>query len=674
MMMNKPVQHAMLLALGLIWLAQLAFTPLLVSVLFAGVLLTLGWRTYRHTEQRLPKSIQVGFVLLSLGAVYWQYHSFIGVEAGVTLLAVGLFGKALETRTRRDYLIVFNFALFVSASLFLYSQNMAMTLLILLCLISCLIGLYRIQTSMFEQEQVSSRLRKDFVHVSRLIIYAVPFFIVLFIFFPRLPPLWSMPIQANKGVTGISDRMSPGDIAELSQSSALAFRILGDLHKLPEREQLYWRAMVLDQYDGATWTSSFINQQLKDPGSLTPTAPRLSYRYLAADPQQQWIVALEKSVPLESQLQLHQDWSITPTRPQKNSQPHRLQWLGSQFSEQLSSAQQARLVQQLNLKTPQNHDEQTRQLARTLFEQSRQQPELYVQRVLQWYRQNGFSYTLSPGRLGRDKVDEFLFQSRQGFCEHYAGSFTLLMRYAGIPARVVVGYQGGQPAPDGQSWEVRQLDAHAWTEVYLNGQWQRIDPTAAVAPQRIDEGMQNYLEQQPATLGGGRGGALQYRQFALLKNIRIWSDYASYQWQSKVVGYDADTQKNWLARLGLKSVYSYVLILFLSIAGLIVLYVGIQYQRSRQQGSPYERAMQRFSAQLPVELKKQPSETFQQWMARLGELTTEPALFQQLVVIDQKRRFLEQAESEDLKKFNKLLKACAIALKDQKKTCQQNKK
>lgn len=182
-MLNRPVHGAMLLALGLIWLAQLAFTPIMNSLLFACVIISLAWQYHKNLHKKQSKIFQVIFVLFSFAAIYWQYRSFIGVEAGVTLLAVGLYGKALETRTRRDYLIIFNFALFVSASLFLYSQNIGMAILILCSLISCLIGLYRIQISDFQQEQVKGRLRKDFQHVTKLILYAIPFFIVLFIFF-----------------------------------------------------------------------------------------------------------------------------------------------------------------------------------------------------------------------------------------------------------------------------------------------------------------------------------------------------------------------------------------------------------------------------------------------------------------------------------------------------------
>jgi len=153
----------------------------------------------------------------------------------------------------------------------------------------------------------------------------------------------------------------------------------------------------------------------------------------------------------------------------------------------------------------------------------------------------------------------------------------------------------------------------------------------------------------------------------LLKNIRVWSDYASYQWQSKVVGYDTDKQKNWLARLGLKSIYSYILILFISIVMLVLIYLLIQYRQNLQKMTPYERSIRKFTKNLPVELHKYSYETFQQWMIRLAQYSNDTSSFYELAQLDQKIRFMQQDTPENLKMFKKLLKDCAFALKLNKK-------
>jgi len=390
----------------------------------------------------------------------------------------------------------------------------------------------------------------------------------------------------------------------------------------------------------------------------------IAYQYLPADEQANWVMGLEYSIPQERYLQLYQDDSIRPTRLIKRNQPIQLLWLGRTIAEPvLLSAHQLAL----NTRFDEKRDHKAQQLAQQLFKQSQQQPEQYVNNVLAWYRKNGFVYTLTPGILGGNRIDQFLFSSRKGFCEHYASSFVMLMRYVGIPARVVTGYQGGQLAPDGQSWEVRQLDAHAWSEVYLNGQWRRVDPTAMIAPQRIDTGMQDYLAQDQTVWGDQQAQAWRLQQFKLLKNMRVWSDYLSYQWQSKVVGYDVDKQRNWLARLGLDSAYSYVIILILGVAGILMIYVAVYWWRQVQYQVPYQRMIFKFQKQLPEHLHKQNAETFQVWMQRLALTTEHPKKFQQVTELYQKMVFLEQMNTAYLHQFKTLLKDCAVEIKQAQK-------
>lgn len=332
--MNRSIQISILLALSLIWLAQIAFMPIALSILFLINLIGLGFYYYKYNQHELidfPKYPKLIFAFLALVIIYFDAKTFLGVEAGTAVLSTFLFAKALETKNKRDFIILFNFALFVSASLFLHSQAFWMALLVLCCLISCLVGLYRVQTAHFDiQQPVFQSLKSDSLHIVKFIGLALPFFILLFMFFPRLPPLWQIPIPNNKATTGLSDTMSPGDIAELSQSSALAFRIIGDMQQLPKRDQLYWRALVLDHYDGITWTSDGANKQPKSLTNIQGQIDGFHYQYLATDPTQQWITGLDKSIPVEQRFNLHQDWSITPRRLVQRTQPIQLQWIGDQ--------------------------------------------------------------------------------------------------------------------------------------------------------------------------------------------------------------------------------------------------------------------------------------------------------------------------------------------------------
>ena len=666
--MHSSIRISILSSLSLLLLAQLLYLPVLLSVIFLIILISLYF-SLQPGRQPIAKHWTFILIALALLSIYLQHRAFVGVEAGVAVLSTFLFAKALETRTRRDVIILFNFALFVGASSFLFSQSIWMAFMVILGLLSCLIGLYRLQTSEFEyQASAVHALKRDAQHVGRFVLYALPFFILLFMFFPRLPPLWHIPIPENKGITGISDTMSPGDIAELSQSGALAFRIIGDMQKLPPRHALYWRAMVLDEYDGQHWRSSYINQQplahtdLRVPAS----AHSFDYQYLASDPGVRWVMGLEKSVPLEHRYYSQQDWSIVPRRLTQRVEPISLRWIGEV---QTQTGKYIHL-NRLNTQIPVQLDLRAQQLAQRLFQQSGQNPERYIQLVLGWYQQNNFVYTLKPGQLGQHRIDEFLFQSRQGFCEHYASSFVMLMRYVGIPARVVTGYQGGELAPDGKSWEVRQLDAHAWTEVLLNNKWQRFDPTAIISPQRIDQGMQNLIVADQAVLGEG-GSGWNYRHYHVMNKLRIWSDYASYQWQSKVVGYNAASQRGWLAKLGLHSSYANILMLMGTMVILLGLYATWLYYQYVTRQPKLIRIVQKFSKTLVPDLQQQPAETFNMWMSRLAAQAEPHAtpVFEQTAQLYQQIQYAPVQMSEaDLRNFKDLLNSCASALKKQRKS------
>ena len=663
--MHSSIRIAIVLTLSLIWITQLSFSPVLLSVIFA-ICIGCLWYFMKSTGNHFPKWAIYILTLVALAVTFWSYQSFLGVEAGVAVLSIFLFAKALETKTQRDVIILFNFALFVEASMFLHSQSFMTAAMVLLCLLSCLLGLYRVQTHSFASEN-SNRLalRQDAKHVIKFVGFALPFFLLLFIFFPRLPPLWHIPIPENKAVTGMSDTMSPGDIAQLSQSSHLAFRIIGDVTQLPNRSELYWRAMVLDQYDGQKWTSSFINQQSIADDTLTQisTFKKWNYQYLPADVAIPWIMALEYSQPLERRYQLRQDWSIQAYRQVQRVEPIALQWMGNV---QFGQSELSKIQRSINLKAPEHMDLKAQQLAQQLFKQSDENPKRYIQNVLQWYRNNGFSYTLQPGLLGQHRIDEFLFQSKQGFCEHYASSFVMLMRYAGIPARIVVGYQGGQPSPDAKSWEVRQLDAHAWTEVFVDGRWKRYDPTAMIAPQRIEQGMQDLMSQDTSVWGESSRWHVQ--RYSVLNKMRIWSDYVSYQWQSKVVGYNAETQRGWLQKLGLQSSYSLVLLIMISIGGLVLLYWCAIFWCKRAQTSEYDIVIQSFSRSLTTEQRKQDAETVNKWLLRLAQdvKPEQQVLFKQAGDYYQQMRYSNRLNSKSIQQFKQMLKTCASALKNKK--------
>lgn len=657
---DRSIQLMVILILALIIIAQALYISPILTGLFTSVILFIIHQ-YRKHHFSYYKKLQALMFIIGMATIYLQNKTFLGVEAGTSFLTLCLFAKSFELKKKRDILIIFNFALFVSASLFLHSQSFVMAVSVLSCIITCLIGLYRVQTSDFlRQEQKHISLKSDIQQMIKVIAFAVPFFLILFIFFPRFPPFWAIPIPNNKATTGMTDRMSPGDIAELSQSSALAFRIIGDIQELPPRSQLYWRAMVLDHYDGKTWTRSFDHHPIKTQKFEGRNVSY--YQYLTADPTQTWIMSLERSVPISRRYQLFSDGSTRPRRPEQQLQPIDFAWLRDSQWNDFEDAPSS----QVNTMFSRGLDPKSQALAQQLWTQSQHQPEQYVHNLLNWYRQGQFAYTLTPALLGENRVDDFLFGSRQGFCEHYASSFSLMMRYVGIPARVVVGYQGGELAPDAKSWEVRQLDAHAWTEVWLNQRWVRIDPTAIIAPQRIDSGMQDYMTQEQDVLGDN-SPLFRYVQFNIGRKLQIWSDYASYQWQSKVVGYDVDSQKNFLQKFGLTSIRHYLLGIFVLILLTIACIYLYYLRQQRLKYSFYQYQILKFNRKLPQHLQQNIGESFAQWLIRLKE-HSELSCFDEAIALYQRVHYAEQHSTHDEQQFKNLLNKCAIDIKQRKKT------
>ena len=367
-------------------------------------------------------------------------------------------------------------------------------------------------------------------------------------------------------------------------------------------------------------------------------------------------------------MSLNQDYSITPTRIVQRNQPIKLLWVGQDFNN--SNIQLSPFQTNLYTRYPLTKDKQAQKFASELFKQSQSDPTQYVQQVIDWYQKQGFKYSLKPGYLGENRVDEFLFKSKEGFCEHYASSFVMLMRYVGIPARVVVGYQGGQAAPDQKSWEVRQLDAHAWTEVLINQSWVRVDPTAIIAPQRLDQGMQNYLSNDQSVFGDEEFSSFKYHQFNMIKQLRIWSDYASFQWQDKVIGFDSEKQKNWLTKLGFNSSYAYGLLIIGSILLIGVIYIIFIRWKNLNQQSYIQRILTQFNQQLSSEDQRRSGETFKTWICRLSKDLDSISSNNQLIQLHHQIVYLDQIDKVKLNEFRKQLNDYAITLKNQKKACQ----
>jgi hypothetical protein len=278
----------------------------------------------------------------------------------------------------------------------------------------------------------------------------------------------------------------------------------------------------------------------------------------------------------------------------------------------------------VNLALPNEGNPQARALAKQLFAQSGSDPMRYMAAIERWINQTEFRYTLSPPRLNANRIDEFLFETKAGFCEHYSSSFTFMMRAAGVPARVVAGYQGGEPSRNGNVWEVRQMDAHAWTEVWLEGQgWVRVDPTSFVAPERVEQGMNAMTQQQGAAMfGSGASAQISYQQYQMLQTLRRLSDQASYYWQKDVVGYDQDKQADSLLKwFNISSIMQQIIWLAASAVIIMATLVFIIWRRRRKRWHPVDLPLAQLSKRIGKRdklLAREDHEGQLAWLERLA--------------------------------------------------------
>ncbi|MEK7361654.1 MAG: DUF3488 and transglutaminase-like domain-containing protein, partial [Pseudomonadota bacterium] len=441
-------------------------------------LLLLAWRVYLDLGERaLPnKWLLTVFVAGGLFGVYFTYRTIFGRDSGVALLVLFLSLKLLELRHPRDAIVLVLLAYFLALTNFFYSQTLPTAGLML---VSVLFN----TASLVHFAAPARALRANLKTAGVLLAQAGPVMLILFFLFPRVQgPLWGLPQDAYSGVTGLSDSMSPGLISRLSQSDAIAFRVKFQ-KDAPPRPQLYWRGPVFWAFDGRTWRPGDYRPfgQLKFEASGTP----YDYEITLEPHNHNWLFALELAAKMPPNANVTTDYMLisrTPVRSRVRydmSSYTNFTTLGTDDADELRPG----------LQLPRGFNPRARRLAQEWAE-SLNSDAAIAQRALRFFREQGFVYTLEPPLLGRDSVDEFLFGSRSGFCEHYASSFVFLMRAAGVPARVVTGYQGGDINPVDGYMVVRQSDAHAWAELWFKGRgWVRFDPTAAASPVRVESGV-----------------------------------------------------------------------------------------------------------------------------------------------------------------------------------------
>jgi transglutaminase-like putative cysteine protease len=552
---NRPLNHLrnlprdgrdtlfLLMVIAWVLLPQIGHLPLWCSLLATGVLLWRGWLAV--TGQPLPSRWwRLALVVLTVSATLFTHRTIVGRDAGVTLVVVLLALKTLELRAKRDAFVVFFLGFFTMLTNFFYSQSLLTAAAMLIALLGLLTALVNAHMPVGKPPLAQAAKTAGW-----MALLGAPVMLVLFMLFPRLAPLWGMPGDAMSGRSGLSASMQVGNIARLALDDSIAMRIRFD-GLVPPQSDLYFRGPVLSTFDGREWRplrSSFPSPMQPAANVQVQGAP-VSYQVTLEPNNRPWLLLLD----------------ATPTKPvligYESSMTSELQWLTERPIADLVrySAQSypdfrhgplrpmAGLRDYVDL--PAGFNPRTLQLANALRRDPRHakaNSAQLVNTVLARLRTGGYSYTLEPGVYGRDSADEFWFDRKEGFCEHIASSFVILMRALDVPARIVTGYQGGENNAVDGFWIVRQSDAHAWAEVWLVGRgWVRVDPTAAVSPGRVGT-LQRLLAPRAIadSLLGDVGADLAL-------NLRTLWDAVNNSWNQRVLNYTQGKQLNLLKKLG----------------------------------------------------------------------------------------------------------------------------
>ena len=582
----------------LLWLAAaLLFTlPPMFGSLATWVpclfLITLAMKFWMEPKGYRLRSATWKLVLaaVTLAAIFSSYGSLKGVAPGVSLLVVLMSLKILEAHTAREFQVMVMMAWMLCLCGFFLSQDFAIALCLLTAFALLLVALIQ-----FHRGSSPGAFWPPLGATCKLLAQAAPLVLLLFLLFPRINVGFRFDIRdLHSAASGFSDRLSPGSIASLANSSDIAFRAEFPDRKTRPPGPMYWRGIVMWHCAGMEWRASYAPVPISDSSTQSPGGKAIRQRITIAPHGARWMFALDRPVEVPPGAMLARGnylWSVQPIRKARRYEiVSSLEVIGKEL--QPRERKEA-------LQLPASITPAVRELAQSWIAQN-SSPRAIVNSALQFFRTQRFRYSLSPGEYRKNDLDEFLFHRRVGFCEHYAASFATLMRLAGIPARVVVGYLGGEYNDLGRFFLVRQADTHAWCEVWLpDSGWTRADPTSAVAPGRASLDLNSFLERRTASgeMGTRRSAFVtELTRSVIFTNVRLVWETVSYEWDTRLLGFDADVQEALLASAGFANRGSFFLIaeILVVAVALLVIYAGWMQLWTRARADRVKALYERF--------------------------------------------------------------------------------
>ncbi len=630
----------LLVSVGLITLPHINHIPLSLFLFFS---LLWGWRLLALSNPRLLPNQWITYLLMliAVALLYIQHQGFMGRDAGTSLFVTALGLKLLEIKAPRDvYLIIF-LSFIIAATQFLFEQS------IIMAFYTLFVGIVLLSTLLLINS-LTIPLTAAFKTAAIIILQALPIAVLIFILFPRMePPAWLLFGEQNQGLTGLSDSMEPGSISQLGLSSELAFRVKFE-GEVPPPNQRYWRGPVFSNTDGKRWTENSINSLKRLTENIRFSGQ--SYRYtLLMEPQNnRWVYALEMPAQFDDSLSQNGAYQlISPKIPTQRAE-YQVTSYKQYNTGALSDRERA-----VNIKLPNPPSDRLLKLVNELkgFDGNQQQ---FIDNLLNYYQTRPFHYTLKPPLMGDKPIETFLLDERRGFCSHYASAFVYLMRIAGIPARVVAGYQGGLMNEIGGFLEVRQANAHAWSEVWLPGQgWKRIDPTAVIAPERVEQDVNIDLQIAEGIVAFS---PMVSGNLSWLRQARSLWNSVDYNWQRWVINYDNLSQSDFLSRLGIKTIKDTFIGLIIGV-GIISSLIALVMLKSRhRRDDPIVKLFHRFIKKLyPLKRHRgEGAETFslraqQQYPNAAKEIAAITRLYYRL-------RYFPDYSVEELKQFKEQVK------------------
>ena len=556
----------LLAVIGWVVMPHVSHLPVWCTLLTAGILVYRGYLAVR--VRPLPGRWWMALLIaVTLGLTLLSHRTLLGRDAGVTLTVLMLALKTLELRARRDAFVIFFLGFFAMLTNFFFSQSLLTAAAMLLALLGLLTALVNAhmpagRPSLLEAGKIAGKMA----------LLGAPIMAVLFVLFPRLAPLWGIPNDALSGRSGLSAEMRVGAIASLALDDSIAFRVKFD-DKLPEQHQLYFRGPVLSVFNGREWRELEprfgmpFTEFMGAAARLEVRGEPLRYEMTLQPNNRPWLLLMDaaqrppQGPGLETMMTSELKWFSA--RPVTDL----LRYRAESYPDFRHGAQLRNQVLPNYSELPPGFNPRTHEMGREILAAHPGDRNAQVEAALKRLATGGYTYTLEPGVYGAHTADEFWFDRKEGFCEHIASAFVVLMRSMNIPARVVTGYQGGELNSVDNYWTVRQSDAHAWTEVWLAGRgWVRIDPTGAVSPGRVGS-LQRLQAPQ-----GVFAGAFNAVNPTLAANIRAAWEALNNSWNQWVLNYTQSKQLDLLKNLGFKSPswedLSYVLLAIIVIVAL----------------------------------------------------------------------------------------------------------